>query len=706
MHKSSLVKPLSIASAIVIALAVSSPTASAQNPDTGGTNRNSPRVQRLPEVNSLPKWVRLADVSHGSVPAEPIPFSFEFSEDMLKSTPDRQNLMPPVLKGPAQSTAELNSTVRRLPQSEVRQIPKTNPSTPTNPAPTQPQSQDSPTSTAADDQAADNGQPLSEELPAPATANEPKPDAGPKAGPASQPNEVAADPGVPTIDKSETSGPTPTEKPTGEASSSSTPPTSNDSSPAKPLAISSEANSEQKAARPLPVVPPEEAPPIIANDEIMQAIQQQIDIQQQQIDTLQKMMKLTANQIVNRPEQKQQSTAPAIEKEISNLANIQQHAAARDIEIAREFDSIRERIDSIHRNGLPLPSTAREHFMPTRSNESPITHYGQLAINYADFENSDSEFATPVYFPRFLAMLNESILLDVNPRISIDDFELVAAQIDWFATDNLTISTGRFFAPFGFFNERLQFDWVRKSVDVPLMFNQVFPAPFSVNGISFRGAAYPTMLPVKFEYAGFAGNGVALNIDSPSQAELATLSAYASPFLENNNDKSFGGRIGLSYPEMGVIFGLSGMTNGAYDNTGRDQLDLWGFDFSLNRGNWDFRFELIQVNQQAASASIDRNGWYSQLAYRDLNSLHPFWQKFELLGRVDSVDFDGIDLSTIDLNSITRENQPVDRHRWTIQANYYVHPSFIVKAGYQLLDEHGINEMSDNGFLAQVVFGF
>ena len=619
-------------------------------------------VQRLPSTETIPTWVQLVDFEANPQATQPVPFSFEFTEPdpaARPATDNRQRVMPPVLRGPG-SNVQLSPTVRRVPGRKLAPTPKL-----------------------------------------------------PKAKPIQKPEVMPPPPEIiesPLPQKMQQSTVPPQHKITPEELPETREPQPALEEATPPVEKAPEETTQQRDEFEIPPIRPPAAisqPPIIEPEEVVQAIQHQVDIQQKQIDTLQRLMRATATRVLDNSKKTAAAGNSAITPEQFATIAAQQHQSAnRDVQVAREFDNIRERLDTIQRHGLPLPATAREHFMPTRFNESPIAHYGQLSSNFEEFADANSDFTTPVYFGRFLALLNEKLLLDVNTVISDDDFELASAQLDWYATDNLTISTGRFFAPIGFFNERLQTAWVFKTVDVPLMFNQVLPNRLAINGVSARGAFYPGISPVKFEYAFFGGNGLALNEDSPGLSDFADLQAFASPYSDNNNDKAFGGRIGISWPELGMIAGISGMSNGAYDNAGNENLDLWGFDFSLHRGNWDYRFELIQVNQQAATGSIDRNGWYSQLAYRNQNSIHPFWSKFEFVTRIDSVDFDGIDLSQLDLLSIRREDQPVDRHRWTLQANYYVHPSLIVKAGYEILDEHGIDEISDNGFLAQVVFGF
>ena len=731
MHHKSLLTSIVHIAGLALTLILPGRIATSEEPSRFQQQAQTP-VQRLPSTRTLPHWIKLADAQSPVVPSQPVPFCFEFTGQKTgpaTSREEQQRAMPPVLRGPTNSSVLLSPTVRRLPVDKTVRTPR--PSELPSPKPSElPSPKASPLNGNKGSNGSSSRPPFKPQAAPPAQsksnpaakqpASEPTPAielATPPKQQANSPATIGAEelPPPPTVITEDKSQRQPAQRKPTQRKPTQRQPTQQQLTPSKPT----QPKTTQPNSKPTlkqaddfnastPSLQPPNALPIVEPNEIVRAIQQQVDIQQQQLDTLQELMQATSERLVaNENENSSSNAGTAITPaQFAAIAAHQQQSLQRDAQVAREFDTIRERIDAIQRNGVPLPAPARENFMPTRYNESPIAHYGQLAVNYDDFEDTDSKFSTPVYFGRFLALLNEKLLLDVNTVIGEDDFELASAQLDWYATDNLTISTGRLYAPIGFFNERLQSAWVWKSVDVPLMFNQVFPNRFAMNGVSARGAFYPGMIPVKFEYAFFGGNGVALDYDNPDVGELANFRAFSSTFNDNNNDKAFGGRVGIALPELGIIAGLSGMTNGAYDNDGYDGLDLWGFDFSLHRGNWDYRFEMIQVNQQSGAGPIDRNGWYTQLAYRNLRSAHRIWNKVELLARVDSVDFDGIDLTQLDLNSIRREDQTIDRHRFTLQANYYVHPSLIVKAGYEILDEHGIDEISDNGFLAQVVFGF
>jgi len=420
-------------------------------------------------------------------------------------------------------------------------------------------------------------------------------------------------------------------------------------------------------------------------------LSKQLELQRQQIDVLIRMSRLLAEQ--------SQSQAETLDARL-------QQAAQRDRELADAADDLVEHVDAGQRAGPQLPAPLNELFLPTRTNQSPLGIYGTFAANYTDFQDAVGNFPSPVFSPHFYMLLNEQFLLEVNPEFRAEDVRLESAQLDWFLHDNLTLVVGRFYSPLGFFNERLHTTWVYKTPDRPLMFQQVLPASLSFDGAQLRGAAYLGMLPVKLEYSGVMANGLSMATAAPAARDFADLFATAQTFDDANQHKALGGRLGLSFPTVGLVAGISGLANGPIDRGGQEDLSLWDIDLSWHQGNWDLKFEYANVDQQAPGGPIDRQGLYTQVAYRPYDSSSFFWQRMEGVFRFDYVDFDGIDLTATGLTFGGRERIPVDRNRYTVGVNYYPYPSMIIKFAYEILDETDAPELRDNGLLAQLTWGF
>lgn len=420
-------------------------------------------------------------------------------------------------------------------------------------------------------------------------------------------------------------------------------------------------------------------------------LSRQLELQRRQIDVVVRMSRLLAEQ--------SQSHAATLDARL-------QQSAQRDRELADATDDLVEHIDAGERAGPQLPARLNELYLPTRTNESPLGIYGTFAANYTDFQDALGNVPSPVFSPHFYMLLNEQFLLEVNPEFRAEDVELESAQLDWFLHDNLTLVVGRFYSPLGFFNERFHTTWIYKTPDRPLMFSQVLPASLSFNGAMLKGGAYLGMLPVKLEYSSVVANGLSMATATPGAKDFADLFATAQTFDDANQHKAVGGRLGLMFPTIGLFAGVSGLANGPIDRGGQEDLSLWDIDVGWHQGNWDLRFEYANVDQQAPGGPIDRQGLYAQVAYRPYDSSSFFWQRMEGVFRYDYVDFDGIDLAATGLAFGGRERIPIDRNRYTVGVNYYPYPSMIIKFAYEVLDETDVVELRDNGFLAQLTWGF
>jgi hypothetical protein len=433
----------------------------------------------------------------------------------------------------------------------------------------------------------------------------------------------------------------------------------------------------------------------------------QVERQQKQIDVLLRMTRLLADQV------KQQPAAEDVEKLQEQSAAQEAHnqqSAQRDLEIAQAHDRLVEQIDADFRSERSLPATLREIFSPFRNNESPLTIYGSVAQAFDAFSQQNSTFRDQTLDLRPYLLLNERWLMSANVALQQGTVQFWRAQAEWFLHDNLSLVLGRFYSPIGFFSERLRLDWVIKTPDPPLMFNQVYPAQLSFNGVQFRGSKYVGDTPVKLEYSGFVANGLSVTGAKAPPVVYSNLNNF-SDATAITGAKAYGGRLGLSIPELGLIAGLSGLANQAYDQTS-DKLTLWDIDASWHRGNWDARFELARTDQQTPDPAppIHRFGFYTQVAYRQYDNPNPFLQKLEYVFRLDHVQFNGINLQQTGINfgglGLNYARQPLDRNRFTYGVNYWFYPSLVLKLAIEINDELGVPSLRDNGFLGQLVWGF
>lgn len=463
--------------------------------------------------------------------------------------------------------------------------------------------------------------------------------------------------------------------------------------------------------------------------------QKKIELLQKQIETLEKQIKLLAEEI------KKQPAGPAVDKLQDQTATLDARsiqAAHRDQELASSLDDLREHVDSEERTGPQLPATLKELFLPSETNETPLSIYGALAFGYSKIvgdpntaANGAGRPSTPggFYFgeftPDFFLKLNDWILLEAelsvgpNGTVSAGAF----AQADFFINDWLTIIAGRFVAPIGWYNERLNNPWVNKlPADAPgsgpLLFQQVLP-PMSLLGVEAQGSFYLGCSPLKMEYAAYVSNGLNLTpatAGSPTIDELANLENMENSFNIITNNKAVGGRLGLWWPEMGLEAGISGLYNSVYVAGGfPDSIGLGAVDLNYHKGNWDARLEYGITSQQVQSFAgtpgllnnhIRRQGFYGQVAYRPLDLPNSYLQKTELVYRYSYVDVKGVDPAALDLTTYaTPVDVPVRRQQNEFGINYYFSPRLVLKCAYQINDEPGFH-LHDNQFITELAWGW
>lgn len=432
-------------------------------------------------------------------------------------------------------------------------------------------------------------------------------------------------------------------------------------------------------------------------------LRKQFELQRRQIELLEKMIHLTAAQVEER--------GPALDDlqtEVATLKARSTQAAGRDQQLASGVDNLTDHLDALQRYGPSLPATLRELADPIYNNETPLSIYGQIADRYHQFNGRSGVFETPTFSPFFLLTLNQRIFVEANVDISTTGVDVPFAQLDFLLSDHATGVVGRYLLPIGFYNERLNAEWINKMPDSPLMFRQVSPLA-STDGVQLRGSSYVFGSPVKLEYSLYGGNGMQLPGPPSTLADLADLSVLASS--DQVHAKAVGGRLGCWIPKWGVNGGVSGYFDHNYSLSAPNlNLGLVSADASYHRGNWDARFEAAHMYQQAAAVTgqnIQRSGLYTQLAYRRYDLPNGFFQKLEIVGRYSLARFQGIDPAQLDFSSFQNPTYvPVDRNQYAVSVNYYFYPSGIFKFGYEVNQElHGIN-LHDNAFFSQAVLAF
>jgi len=441
-----------------------------------------------------------------------------------------------------------------------------------------------------------------------------------------------------------------------------------------------------------------------------------LDILQKQIETQQKMIELLIERLRKQPA----SGAPLqkLEMQTETLESRALQAAQRDQELSQAVSTIVEHQDAEERYGPQLPAQLHELFLPGGNNETPLSIYGAMAVGFTKMQGQPNGFYYGEFSPDFLLKLNDWILLEAEAALGSESSPSATfLQADFLVNDWLTIIAGRFVAPIGWFNERLNNPWINKlPADAPgsspLPWMQVLPA-MSLMGLQARGSFYLGASPLKMEYAAYVSNG--LNVTpatpgSPTPDELANLENMTDTFSAITNDKAFGGRLGLWWPEKGLEGGLSAMHSGDYlAGPFEDSINLWALDFNYHKGNWDARFEYGTMYQQThpyAQNNIRREGLYAQVAYRPWDAVNRYLRNTELVYRFSWADFHGIDPAALDLSTYsTPVDVPVRRYQNEIGINYYFYQRMDVKFAYQINTEPGF-PLHDNQFMSELAWGW
>jgi hypothetical protein len=434
-------------------------------------------------------------------------------------------------------------------------------------------------------------------------------------------------------------------------------------------------------------------------------------LQQKQIDILQQTADLLSEQL-----KKQVAAGPSsqalekLEAKTDLLESRAQQAAQRDQELAHKTDDLTEQIDAQIRNGPQLPAMLKGMFTPTPSNASPITIVNTLAARYDLFphQRGAGQFSFEEYTPFFIAQLNKRILLSGEMSFSPSGVSLGQAQVDIFINDWLTADIGYFLAPVGFWNERLDPGWINKLPDGPLVMQQVIPNGLVLSGLQFRGARYLFGSPIKMEYSVFATNGMGVP-GGGTAADWADLAGVVGSTANVNNAMAYGGRLGFWLPARGINFGVSEIVNAPYSRTDGAVISVWQPYFNYHRGNWDYRFEYGQNYERTRDFignNIQRTGFYTQIAYRNYQSIHKHLQRLEYVFRFSDARFRGINQAALDLSAFSPTIvAPVDRNQYTMGINYYFYPSTVLKFAYEINQELH-RDLKDNVFMMQFATNF
>ena len=285
----------------------------------------------------------------------------------------------------------------------------------------------------------------------------------------------------------------------------------------------------------------------------------------------------------------------------------------------------------------------------------------------------------------FLDVLLRSNLrshVEIEFEHGFEEIEIDQAFLEWGIAPWLSVTAGRFYAPFGV--ER--FAWypmANQLVSRPIAFRQIIPGSFYQTGLMFSGA-FDFHRDLLLTYEVSVTNGLGEDAADNRRSSRQT--------RDNNSGKAVTGRIagvGWSLIEVGVSAHLQD-----YQTSGPNrQLYFVGADLTGRWMGFELRSEFVHAKVERASMEKLRQlGWYTQLAYTfDLNQT--WFESLTAVGRIDDVDLD----------RDVRGND--DRMRYSIGAVLRIYDQFQAKLEYQFATERGGNLKNDE-FLASLVLDF
>lgn len=350
-----------------------------------------------------------------------------------------------------------------------------------------------------------------------------------------------------------------------------------------------------------------------------------------------------------------------------------------------------------------------------------IRGYGSAGFQSLDDEGEkESSFNNGTFAPIILFKFSDKFMFETEMEFAYENGELETAleyaDVMYTLNDYVTVRAGKFLLPFGTFMERLHPSWINKLSSVPLGFGHDGIVPSSGVGVELRGAF--AMGGSKFNYALYSTNGAKLNLGADEPEEVGML--IFNNVEDNNNGKSFGGRIGyLPFTDSSTELGFSWMNSKVGDRES-DYEDisakLFAYDFTFVKkinplgGVVDIRAQYNQTlvddaeyielhddgDEEAYTFENDSDAFYAQLSYRPSSSSNDFIKNFEFVGRYS------------ELNTPEGSEWESNVKQTTFGLNYWLSWRSAIKFNYQTTTGtggHGGGEIDQNVFSIHWAFG-
>jgi hypothetical protein len=335
--------------------------------------------------------------------------------------------------------------------------------------------------------------------------------------------------------------------------------------------------------------------------------------------------------------------------------------------------------------------------------------FGKTAGQHATFQLAD-------FAPIFLFRASDDVLFEAGFDITLNNnadafgnrapgsstsVSMSFAQLDYLLNDYMTLAAGDLLLPLGTYTERGA-GWLNKIPDDPLVRDAVLPG--SGVGVELRGAVPVGESGQSLTYAVYGVNGPSSGAtNSFAAANALDLSGNVGDTPNWHAKPSGGGRLGWFYPwkpHYDLELGISGQT-GQWSDMGNRSWSAGVVDAALHLGpNIEVKGEDIYSWVQTDDAgNIRPDGWWLQAGYKlaGLGLELPYINNFELLGRYDRVNDDGL---------YGGGAGTTKTDRYTAGLVYYFSNTLLFEADYEWLRSHGPAALPPNSFVLQLSYGF
>jgi hypothetical protein len=336
------------------------------------------------------------------------------------------------------------------------------------------------------------------------------------------------------------------------------------------------------------------------------------------------------------------------------------------------------------------------------TNHAVLTGYGTAGWFYrSDDENAFTASFNPIFLYQFLDRFLFEVEFEFELQGGVTETGLEYAQLDYVATDNLTLVAGKFLLPFNVFGDRLHPTWINKFPTAPPIYGHhvadfgaepLLPILSDV-GVMARGSVAPGRWLLSANVYGVQGPAIEEHEEEEGgegedEEELLELE-FPGSSSDNNKNKALGVRLDFALPPwVEVNFSF---LNGDYDDQGVLDFTAYGVAAEMHRGGFEARGEFIQTRQEIETEtgfpSVVRNGFYAQAAYR-LGSWEPVFRWTQI--------FD---------TELEGEKEDDGARQAAFGLDYWFSPSIALMAGYELNTENGL-ELDNNRFIIHMAFGF